>query len=324
MHTTHLPVSPMTSQDKMMSAQAAAAGNAPAARHHIPAWEGHPVLDACLVLEGGGMRGQFSAGVIDCLMDNGIVCRNAIGTSAGSLAASYYAAGEIGRACYINLKYAGDPRYFSMNNFARTGSAMDVEFMFHTIPDVLEPFDYDGFDRSPISVTAVSSNIESGEADYHTLSDSHDTRYLVASCSVPLISKIVEVDGKKLLDGGNCDSVPLLYAMLRWPESKKIVVLTHDAGFVREPNKTMALYRAVYHDYPYFVERAAHRHFEYNRTYRRVARLHAEGKVFCIQPAVPVTISNMEKDREKLFDLYEQGYAVTTSQLDALKAYLER
>ena len=197
--------------------------------------------------------------------------------------------------------------------------------MFDAIPNVLDPFDFEAFRTSPMKLTTVASNLETGEADYHVMQEAQSDRelsYLQASASMPLVSKIIEVDGKKLLDGGPCDSVPLLYAMLARTSDKHIVVLTQDATYVKSPNKTMPLVRRVYADYPFFIERMEHRHFEYNRTYRWIERLHNEGKVFMIRPPEPVTISNMEKDPEKLFALYEQGYAEAARHYEELIAYL--
>lgn len=296
-----------------------------AARNRTPAYADAPLTDANLVLEGGAMRGQFTAGVLDFLMDHDIWCENVYGTSAGALNGYNYIAGEIGRTCYLNTKYCGDSRYLSMRNFALTGSAIRKDFMFDAIPNVLDPFDFEAFRTSPMKLTTVASNLETGEADYHVMQEAQSDRelsYLQASASMPLVSKIIEVDGKKLLDGGPCDSVPLLYAMLARTSDKHIVVLTQDATYVKSPNKTMPLVRRVYADYPFFIERMEHRHFEYNRTYRWIERLHNEGKVFMIRPPEPVTISNMEKDPEKLFALYEQGYAEAARHYEELIAYL--
>lgn len=296
----------------------------PADTNRAPAWEGHSILDVNLVLEGGAMRAQFTAGVLDFFMDHGVWCRHVIGTSAGSLCGYNYVAGEVGRTCFLNTKYCDDPRYLSMRNFAMTGNAIGTKLMFDEIPNEIDPFDYDGFDRSPMKLTAVSSDLELGEADYHVLENGHDTQYLLASSSLPLVSKIVEVDGKKLLDGGPCDSVPLLHSMLMGTARKHIVVLTQDATYRKKPNKTMLLVRRVYADYPLFCDRMEHRHFEYNRCYRWVERLHDAGEVFMIRPPEPVTVGSMERDPEKLFALYEQGYAQAAAQWDDLQRYLEK
>lgn len=297
------------------------------ASERTPAYEGAPTIRANLILEGGAMRGQFTAGVLDFFMDNGIWCENVIGTSAGALNGYNYVAGELGRTCYLNTKYCDDPRYLSMRNFALTGSAIRRDFMFDELPNKLEPFNFEAFERSPVHLTTVASDLETGEADYHLMKEARSERellYLQASASMPLVSKIIEVDGKKLLDGGPCDSVPLLYALLQGVADKHIVVLTQDAAYVKGPNKTMPLARRIYGDYPLFLERIEHRHHEYNRTYRWIAKLHEEGKIFVIRPPRPVTISNMEKDSEKLFALYEEGYAEAARCHESLIAYLEQ
>lgn len=292
-----------------------------------PAWEGKPARDINLVLEGGAMRGQFTAGVLDFFMDQGLWCKHVIGTSAGALNGYNYVAGEVGRTCFLNTKYCADPRYLSMANFVRTGNALGKDFVFSEIPETLEPFNFDAFATSPMTLTSVASNLETGEADYHTAHDMRDTvdvEYLRASASMPLVSRIVEVEGKKLLDGGPCDSVALLHAMMRTSAKKHIVVLTQDETYVKGANKTMPLIKRVYAEFPHFVERLEHRHFEYNRLYRWLARLHDEGEIFVLRPQQPVTISSMEKDPEKLFALYQEGLEVAANQWEALTAYLEK
>ncbi len=290
---------------------------------HQPAWRRHATTHANLVLEGGAMRGQFTAGVLDFFMDKKLFCERVIGVSAGALCGYNYVAGEDGRTCYLNTKYCTDWRYLSMQSFVRTGNACGREFAFDEIPNRLEPFNYAAFDESPMRLVTVASNLVTGEADYHEFADSlADLPYLIASSSMPLVSRTVEVDGKLLLDGGTCDSVPLTYSLLTGAR-KHIVVLTQAADYVKGPNKLMALLRQRYHDYPYYLERLHLRHYEYNRLYRALPRLHDEGRIFVLRPPEPVTVSSMEKDADKLFALYEQGYATAALSWDALVRYLE-
>lgn len=288
-----------------------------------PAHAGCDTLPFNFVLEGGSMRGQFTAGILDFFMENKLWAERVVGTSAGALCGYNYVAGDIGRTCYLNTKYCDDWRYLSLKSFARTGNAYGVEFSFDEIPNTLEPFDYDAFRQSPVALTTVASNLETGEADYFTFGDPKDNiEYLAASASVPLLSKIVEIDGKKLLDGGACDSVPLLYSILSGAE-KHLVVLTQDETYVKPPNKLMTLIRQVYSDYPYFCERLQNRHIDYNRMYRLLPRLHEAGCIYVLRPQEPVTISNMEKDPEKLLDLYEKGYREAVRNYEAVLDYLE-
>ena len=302
------------------------AGVSPASKQdsvHEPAWLGCAAEPMNLVLEGGAMRGQFTAGVLDFFMDRKLFCERVIGVSAGALCGYNYVAGEDGRTCYLNTKYCTDWRYLSLKSFVRTGNACGREFAFDEVPNKLEPFNYAAFDESPMRLVAVSSDLVTGEADYHEFADSlADLPYLIASSSMPLVSRTVEVDGKLLLDGGTCDSVPLTYSLLTGAR-KHIVVLTQAADYVKGPNKLMALLRQRYHDYPYYLERLHLRHYEYNRLYRALPRLHDEGRIFVLRPPEPVTVSSMEKDADKLFALYEQGYATAALSWDALVRYLE-
>ena len=229
---------------------ASAAHASSPASSHVPAWRGHGTVPVNLVLEGGAMRGQFTAGVLDFFMDQKLFCERVIGVSAGALCGYNYVAGEDGRTCYLNTKYCDDWRYLSMKSFVRTGNACGREFAFDEIPNRLEPFDYAGFDQSPMQLIAVSSDLVTGEADYHPFADSlADLPYLIASSSMPLVSQIVDVDGKLLLDGGTCDSVPIVYSM-RTGARKHIVVLTQAADYVKGPNKLMAILRQRYGLYP--------------------------------------------------------------------------
>ena len=298
---------------------ASAAPASSPASSHVPAWRGHGTVPVNLVLEGGAMRGQFTAGVLDFFMDQKLFCERVIGVSAGALCGYNYVAGEDGRTCYLNTKYCDDWRYLSMKSFVRTGNACGREFAFDEIPNRLEPFDYAGFDQSPMQLIAVSSDLVTGEADYHPFADSlADLPYLIASSSMPLVSQIVDVDGKLLLDGGTCDSVPIVYSMLTGAR-KHIVVLTQAADYVKGPNKLMAILRQRYGLYPHYLERLQHRHYEYNRTYRALPRLHDAGKLFLIRPPEPVTVGSMERDADKLFALYEQGYAEAARRWPALQ-----
>ena len=289
------------------NAKDAASGPDRAVMARTPAWEGKPVLDANLVLEGGAMRGLFTAGVLDYLMDRGVVCKRVIGTSAGALMGYNYVAGATGRSCYVNVHFAPDWRYLSWQSFVKTGNVYGRAFSFDEIPNRLEPFDYDAYRRSPIELTAVSSDLDLGEADYHVIADpKDDLPYLIASSSMPLVSQIVEVDGKRLLDGGTCDSIPIDYSRATGA-AKHVVVLTQHAKYRKHPDKLLPLERQVYSDCPFYLERLEHRSYEYNRTVRRLERMAEAGEAFVIRPERPVGVSNIEHDREKLFALYEHG-----------------
>lgn len=291
-----------------------------------PAWKGKPTTPVNLVLEGGAMRGQFTAGVLDYFLEHDLFCDQVIGVSAGALNGYCYVSGEVGRTCFLNMKYCNDPRYLSMKSFVHTGNACGREFAFHEVPEKLDPFDFQAFTNSPITLTAVSSDLELGEADYHAVRDlgrDADLPYLIASSSMPLVSQIVEVDGKKLLDGGTCDSVPIVHSLLT-ERKKHIVVLTQDATYEKGPNKLMPVLTQLYGDFPYYLDRLRYRHVEYNRTYRQVARMHEAGELFAIRPQRPVEVRSMEHDQDKLLDLYAQGYAEAARTWNDLQEYLAK
>lgn len=291
--------------------------------NEAPAWEGHEALPVNLVLEGGGMRSMFTAGILDLLLERGVFCELVIGVSAGALMGFNYVTGNVGYSCAMNLKWGRDPRYFSVRSYLRTGNVCGRDFMFEQIPRVLDPVDPAWFNDSPMKLVSVASNLELGEADYHLHHDLISGRpYLIASSSLPVVSKIVQIDGKKLLDGGTCDSIPIRFSMATGA-TKHIVVCTEPRDFVREPTKGMAILRRHYSDYPYYLERFEHRHFEYNRTYRLLQRMHDAGDAFVIWPPSPINIAVTDTNPDKLFKLYEEGYEVACRAWPALEKYLE-
>ena len=293
-------------------------------RYQTPAWLDANVSPCNVVLEGGAMRCQFTAGVLDFWMEQKFFPRVVVGTSAGALTGSCYAAGLYGRSCFLNVKYCNDTRYLSMRSFALTGNVYGREFVFDKIPHELDPLDPAAYNNSPVKLVAVSSNLETGEADYHEIVNyEEDLPYIIASSSMPLLSKVVEIDGKKLLDGGPCDSVALDYSRSLGTQ-KHIVILTQDPSYQKQPNKLMALMRNVYRNYPYFCERVEYRHYEYNRLYRRLKREADEGSIFVIQPQKPVEVGHIERDANKLLDLYTQGYEQGMKTWEALQTYVSK
>ena len=289
-----------------------------------PAWEGITPTNCNVVLEGGAMRSQFTAGVTDFWMERKFFPQTIVGTSAGALTGVNYAAGQLGRTCLLSIKYANDSRFLSYKSFIKTGNVFNREFAFGTVPYTEVPLNIDDFNRSPITLFAVSSNIETGEADYHLIADyEQDLPYLIASSSLPLLSQPVEVDGKVLLDGGNCDSIPVAFSQ-QLGQKKQVVVLTQCATYEMRPNKLMPLMRSVYSKYPRFCDRAEHRFLEYNQTRSALHTAHARGDIFVIEPPGPVTVGHIEHSVDKLMNLYEQGYEQAMLSWKALQEYLEK
>ncbi len=289
-----------------------------------PCYVGKKTTATNLVLEGGAMRGQFTAGVTDYFLQRDLFCERVIGVSAGALVGFNYVAGLIGRSSYLNIKYAPDWRYLSLLSFIRTGNVYGREMSFDAIWYSCDPFPNDAFNNSPMKLVSVASNIETARADYRSFDDVEESiPYIIASSSIPMVSQIVEVDGKKLLDGGTCDCVPIRYSMDTGAK-KHIVVLTQDASFVDRPNKLMPLLHQLYGDYPLYVDRLAGQYAEHNRVYHALETMHEAGEIFLIRPDKPIAIDSLEHDQEKLLELYEDGVAVAAKNYDALMDYLTK
>lgn len=275
-----------------------------------------------LVLEGGGMRGVYTAGVLDFFMEHDIEADGVIGVSAGACHATSYITKQIGRNFRVNTNYINDKRYCSLQSLIKTGSLFGMQMLFDEIPNRLDPYDYEAFDKRKCEMIVVTTNIETGEADYHVIEDMvKDTPYIQASSSLPLLSKVVEVDGKKLLDGGCADSIPFQYMRKRGYE-KNIVVLTQAQNYRKGKNNLLPIIRRNYREYPNLVKALERRHFQYNRSLDELAVLKEEGDTFVIRPSAPVTISRVEKNVEKLRELYQMGYDDAKNSYEELKTFL--
>lgn len=261
-----------------------------------------------MVLEGGGMRGVYTAGVLDFFMDRDFYPDGIVGVSAGACHATSYISKQRGRNYRINTAYLKGDDYLSLKLLIKEGSLFGMDFIFHRIPEELDPFDFEAFQSAGIDFTVVATDVESGEAYYHIVKDSkQDIDYIQASSSLPLLSPMVEKQGRKLMDGGVADSIPIAYMIKRGYE-KNIVILTRNADYRKGKNNLMPIIRHRYKQYPNFVKAMETRHIRYNETLRLLKHLEREGKVFIIRPTKPITISRVEKNTDKLYALYENGY----------------
>ena len=261
-----------------------------------------------LVLEGGGMRGVYTCGVLDYFMDNGITFPDIYAVSAGSGHAMSYVSNQRGRAVRVGTQYVNDWRYCSVRSLILTGNLFGAKFIYEDIPAKHDCYDYDAFNKSPMKLHAVCSNVQTGEAEYIPIDDAKDDIiYVRASSSLPLVSRIVKTPRGKFLDGGICDSIPIRHALSK--SDRAVVVLTQPEGFVKEPSSSQKMIAKRYKKYPKFVEAAARRHEDYNESLAAIEKGVAEGKVLAIRPSVPVGFERIEKDKAKLLALYERGYA---------------
>ena len=260
-----------------------------------------------LVLEGGGMRGIYTAGVLDLFMDQGVTFDGVIGVSAGAIHGCSFLSGQRGRNIRYYKKYCQDPRFMSVRNLILTGDIAGERFCYHTLPEKLDPYDYTAFNNNPAEFYVGCSNVETGKPEYLHLTDmKQQIDYLRASASLPLVSKIVHAGGKKLLDGGCTDSIPVKAFMeLGYP--RNVVVLTRHRGYRKKAEGTR-LTELCYRHYPAFVKAIKNRPSVYNRTLEEIESLENSSQAFVIRPSRPLTIGRMEKDPQKLQLVYELGY----------------
>lgn len=277
-----------------------------------------------LVMEGGAMRGLFTAGVTDVMMEAGIVFDGAIGVSAGAVFGGNYKAGQAGRVLRYNLRFCKDPRYSSLRSLIKTGDLFGADFCYREIPDHLDPFDQAAYAANPMDFFVVATDVHTGQAVYHNCLDGgrEDLEWFRASASMPLASRIVSVGGYDLLDGGIADSIPLAY-LEEQGYDRNVVVLTQPMGYVKTKNKAMPLLRRVYKDYPQLLDTLARRQDVYNETTAAIREKERRGEVFVIRPEVPLDIHRVEHDRARIQAVYDLGRAVMEKRLEAMKAFLQ-
>lgn len=277
-----------------------------------------------LILEGGGSRGAYTAGVLDVLMENNIEFESCYAVSAGAVAAQSLMSRQIGRAFRINKTFMNDWRYCSMRSFLLTGDFVGAKFSYDKIPNELDPLDYKAFRENPMKLYTVAANLETGEVEYLRVKDLEtDVDKIRASASLPILSRTVKIDGKKYLDGGIVDSIPVQYS-LEAGHKKAVVILTQHKGFVKERSGEVDHIRRMYGlKYPEFAKAAETRHVRYNEALEFIDE--HEGKdVFVIRPKHPVDVGRMELNEEKLDALYQEALSDTREILDDLKAFMEK
>lgn len=282
------------------------------------------MINAGLVLEGGAMRGIFTAGVLDFLMEQECYLSYVVGVSAGSSNAADYVSRQIGRTRDCMAVKEKKYRCVNRNPFKilRTGELFDMDMVYNRYPNELFPFDYETYFHSEIECELVVTNCLTGMAEYKD--DRADGKRLLsliaASSSVPVFSHMVYVDGVPYLDGGIADSVPLIRSMEKGYR-KNVVVLTRPEGYRKKENgKINGLYRLFYRKYPEFARALCGRARMYNRTMERIEKWEAEGKIFVIRPEI--TVGRTEQDCDRLLELYRHGYDKMKSLYGSLQAYL--
>ena len=277
-----------------------------------------------LVLEGGAMRGLFTAGVIDVFMENEIMFDAAVGVSAGAAFGCNYKSGQIRRAIRYNTRFCKDKRYCSVGSLIKTGDMFGGEFCYHTIPDKLDIVDVEAFNNSPMDFWVVCTDINTGKAVYHKCGRiSYDElEWIRASASMPLAARIVEVGGHKLLDGGISDSIPLKFMESRGCE-RNVVILTQPRDYVKKPAGAQKLIKLKYHKYPELVKSIENRHRMYNGELKYIRSAEEAGRAFVIAPPEALPIGHIEHDPEVMLEVYRIGRRIANENLEAVKEFLE-
>ena len=278
-----------------------------------------------LVMEGGAMRGMFTAGVLDVLMENKVEFDGAMGVSAGAVFGCNFKSRQIGRSLRYNMRFCDDPRYCSVESLIKTGDLYGVQFCYDEIPNKLDPFDAETYRNNPMPFYAVCTNVETGKAIHKRLDngDAKDMEYFRASASMPVVSRIVEVDGYKLLDGGITDSIPLA-SMERRGYPRNVVILTQPLDYVTKKSGMLPLIRLVMRDYTKVIKAMEVRHIRYNKQEAYVREQELAGKVFVIRPPYALGISRTEDDPAELRRVYDLGRAEMEKQLHDLRAFLAK
>lgn len=287
-----------------------------------------------LVLEGGGFRGMFTAGVLDVLMERGLTDFSSVwGTSAGAMNAVSFKSGQIGRTMRVMLAFRDDKRFMGLLSLAKTGDLTGGEFVYDQVQNELDPCDREVFEQNPMPMWAVASDVTFGTPGYlpvrHFPEDAQKVR---ASASLPGVSNVVDIDGHRYLDGGTTDSIPYAVAMGlegarrvegHVPAERALVVLTQDRDFVKHgTTEQMVLRSHRYDSFPYYLEALRTREGRYNACRERLWELEREGRCLVIAPEKPVTVGVMEHEGAPLLDLYLQGRRQAEARLAEIDAFL--
>ena len=277
-----------------------------------------------LVLEGGGMRALFTAGVLDALLDvKELDIDGIVGVSAGALFGANYVSGQKERAIRYNKKYARDKRYMGLHSWITTGNAVNKDFAFYELPFKLDVFDQEKFKESKIEFHVVMTNVENGQAEYVLIEDVFEQmEYLRATSALPFASKIIEINGKKYLDGGISDSIPIDYCQSLGYD-KIILVLTRPENSYKE-DKLNFLYKLVYRKYPNLVKRLINMGKDYEVVLKKIKNLETESKVFVIRPPKVLKIGRLEKNEDKIQNVYDIGLNTGKKEIDNLLKYLNK
>lgn len=284
-----------------------------------------PSIKKALILEGGAMRGMFTCGVIDVLLENGIDFDGIAGISAGAAFGCNFKSKQIGRGIRYNKKYCNDPRYCSLRSLIKTGNLYAAEFCYHDIPYLLDPFDRETFKNNPIEFFIGATDVQTGKCLYHQCieGDEIDIKWMQASASMPLVSRPVSVDGHLLLDGAIADSVPYKFMEERG-YNRNLIVLTQPDGYQKNKSKLSPLIKFLLRKYPAMAEATVSRYKMYNKQMAEIKQRENNGTSFVIRPPEALKISRTEHNPSELERVYQIGRFEAFKALPALKRFLTK
>lgn len=277
-----------------------------------------------LVLEGGAMRGMYTAGILDVLMENNITVDGAIGVSAGATFGCNFKSKQIGRTIRYNMKYSRDPRYVGLRSLMRTGDLYGADFCYKELPNKLDIFDVKTYKNNPMDFYVVTTDINTGKPIYHLCpnGDETDIEWYRASASMPLVSRIVEIDGIQMLDGGISDPIPI-HQFQKMGYDKNIVILTQHNGYRKKKSSALPFIKLkMGRKYPNLVHDMEIRHKIYNRTLDDLIAMESRCEVYIIQPKEPITIGRTERNPQKLQALYDTGRKEGMEHLKKIQEFL--
>ena len=279
--------------------------------------------NSCIVLEGGGLRGAFTSGVLEYFLENNVIFDRVVGVSAGACVGASYISKQIGRNQKVNVEYPSDKRYMGFRHLITTGSYFNMKFVFEEIPNQLVPFDEQAFYKNPSEFDVIATSLDNGQSVVFSRKDFKNislNKALVASSSIPMLAKPVNINGKLYFDGGVSDSIPVKYALSR--HEKAVVVLTRPRGYRKEKLSNKLLYEVTFRKYPEFLKVLLSRNEEYNQTLDFCDQMEKEGKLFIIAPSPEFMIGRTEQNFEKRLNLYNHGYMLGGQEFENMKAFL--
>ena len=278
-----------------------------------------------LILEGGGLRGMFTSGVIDALLEDDVRFDGMIGVSAGALFGCNLKSRQKGRALLYNIQLKKDPRYMGLRSLFKTGDIVGADFSYHVVPFDIDPFDAETFKENPMDFWLVATDIETGEPVYHQMTEfnHHELEWMRASASMPAVSRPVLIDGLTLLDGGMVDAIPLRAFQQKGYE-RNVVVLTQPRDYFKKKTKLVWIIRQLTKKYPLVADIMARRHDMYNEELEYISRQEKAGNALLIYPEKPLRIGRTELNEKKMRRVHRQGFDVAKSKILQIKDFLSQ